>query len=68
MGDAERNAMEPLLTADEVAPLLGLHVQTVYAKAKAGEIPSVKVGSRRRFRPADIRALMTPPAAAAKTA
>ncbi len=46
---------EKLLTAKEVARILGLEVQTIYAKAAKGEIPSVKVaGKNLRFRPSDI--------------
>lgn len=45
-----------LWTAEEVARFIGLHVQTVYQKAIAGDIPSIKVGTRRRFRRADIEA------------
>lgn len=51
-----RNESEPLWTADEVARFLGLHPQTVYEKSRLGEIPSIKLGSRLRFRPAEIRA------------
>lgn len=45
-----------LWTAEDVAEFLGLHPQTVYAKANRGEIPSFKVGVKRRFRPEEIEA------------
>lgn len=35
-----------VITADEVAQLLGLGVKAVYAGAKAGEIPCRRVGRR----------------------
>lgn len=54
MTQNDGNAAERLWTADDVAEFLGIHVQTVYSKALAGEIPSLKVGARRRFRRADI--------------
>lgn len=38
-----------LLTAHEVAALLGLKVKTVYSLAEQGIIPRVKIGSMVRF-------------------
>lgn len=52
----ERNEREGLWTAERVASYLGLHPQTVYAKARAGEIPSLKIGRALRFRPEEIEA------------
>ena len=49
---------ERLWTAEDVAEYLGMHVQTVYAKARLGEIPSVKIGNARRFIPERIRELV----------
>jgi excisionase family DNA binding protein len=46
--------MERLLTAHEVAEILGVHVNWVWAAAKRGEIPSVPIGRCRRFRGEDI--------------
>lgn len=63
---AEGNT-DRLWTADEVADFLGLHVQTVYSKAQAGEIPSFKIGSKRRFRRSEIEAWVDAQAAAAET-
>lgn len=41
--------MEKLLTANEVAELLSVHENWVYAAAAAGRMPSIKVGRARRF-------------------
>jgi excisionase family DNA binding protein len=46
--------MERLLTAHEVAEILGVHVNYVWAEAKAGRIPSISIGRNRRFRREDI--------------
>jgi excisionase family DNA binding protein len=40
-----------LLTAEEVADQLGVGVKWVWAQARAGTIPHVKLGRYRRFRP-----------------
>jgi len=48
--------MDALLTVDEVAAVLKVHSNTVYKKAKNGEIPSVKTpNSHVRFIEKDIR-------------
>jgi excisionase family DNA binding protein len=46
--------MERLLTAHEVAEIFGVHVNYVWAEAKAGRIPSISIGRNRRFRREDI--------------
>jgi len=47
----------PLLTARDVARLLSVHPNTVYALATSGQIASVVVGAnRRRFRAEDVEA------------
>lgn len=43
-----------LMTIEEVAEVLRVSVSTVKKKAATGEIPCVKIGSRRLFRPEDI--------------
>lgn len=43
-------AGEKLLTADEVAARLDVGVKWVWAQARAGSIPHVKLGRYRRFR------------------
>ncbi len=50
MSDDDRRAYTP----EEVARMLGLHLNSVYAMLKAGDIPAVRVGrkwliSKRRF-------------------
>lgn len=39
-----------LLTADDLADLLGVHVQWVYKQVRRGRIPHVKLGRSLRFR------------------
>lgn len=56
MSQPARNELEGLWTADEVAAFVGLHVQTIYEKARLGEIPSLKIGRVLRFRPSEIQA------------
>ena len=46
--------MDRLLTAPEVAEILGVHVNYVWAEAKRGHIPSILIGRNRRFRRDDI--------------
>ncbi|MBI2999532.1 MAG: helix-turn-helix domain-containing protein [Deltaproteobacteria bacterium] len=41
--------MEEILTADQVASLLQVHVKTVYKFAQEGSIPGRKVGGVWRF-------------------
>jgi len=68
MADNARNEPEPLWTAEDVAGFLGIHVQTVYAKARSGELPSFKVGGARRFRRSNIEAWLDSQATAAPAA
>ena len=42
--------MERLLTADELAERLGMKTEWVWAQARAGRIPHVRLGRYRRFR------------------
>ena len=42
--------MDRLLTAEEVADGLGVTPQRVWAQARAGRIPHVRLGRYRRFR------------------
>jgi excisionase family DNA binding protein len=46
--------IDRLLTASEVAEILGVHVNYVWAEAKAGRIPSITIGRNRRFIAAEI--------------
>lgn len=41
---------ETLLTADEVASLLGVGKSWVYEQSRAGRIPTVSLGRYRRYR------------------
>ena len=42
--------MTPLLTVDVVAQRLGVSKDWVWAQARAGRIPNVRIGRYRRFR------------------
>ena len=42
--------MDRLLTAEEIAERLGVKTQWVWAQARAGHIPHVRLGRYRRFR------------------
>ena len=48
--------MDRLLTADEIADRLGVTTQWVWAQARAGQIPHVRLGRYRRFRESAIEA------------
>ena len=43
------SAVERIMTVDEVAQYLGVVPDTVYRKARRGEIPAVKMGKMWRF-------------------
>jgi excisionase family DNA binding protein len=47
--------MESMLTARQVAELLGVHENWVYDMAASGELPSYKIGGTRRFDRDEIR-------------
>jgi excisionase family DNA binding protein len=42
--------MDRLLTADELAERLGMKTEWVWAQARTGRIPHVRLGRYRRFR------------------
>ena len=48
--------MERVLTADEVAERLGMKTEWVWAQARAGQIPHVRLGRYRRFRESAVEA------------
>ena len=48
--------MDRLLTAEEVAERLGTRTDWVWAQARAGRIPHVRLGRYRRFRESAIEA------------
>ncbi len=49
-------AMDRLLTADELAKRLGMKTEWVWAQARAGRIPHVRLGRYRRFRESAVEA------------
>jgi excisionase family DNA binding protein len=49
---------QKLLTAREVADMLGWHVITVYRKARELKIPSIKIGYSLRFREEHIERML----------
>ena len=53
------SSRERLLTADEVAELLAVHVEWVYDRAKEGVLPSYKIGRRRLEQLRDALAAIT---------
>ena len=48
--------MDRLLTAEEIADRLGMKTQWVWAQARAGRIPHVRLGRYRRFRESAVEA------------
>ena len=44
------NGRRELLTAEEVAELLGMSVDWIWAQTRAGNIPSISLGRYRRYR------------------
>jgi excisionase family DNA binding protein len=64
--------VDKLLTADELAERLGMRTDWVWAQARAGRIPHVRLGRYRRFRESAVEAWLhdletggtMPPAAA----
>jgi excisionase family DNA binding protein len=47
---------ERYLSADELAPILGMSLDWVYERAKAGELPSYKLpGGKRKFLYSEVR-------------
>ena len=55
--------MDRLLTAEEIAERLGVKTQWVWAQARAGRIPHVRLGRYRRFRESAIEAWVCGPEA-----
>ncbi|MFZ2241248.1 MAG: helix-turn-helix domain-containing protein [Gordonia amarae] len=49
-----------LITSEQAAERLGVHLNTVYAMRRDGRLRGVRIGSGWRFRVADIDALLTP--------
>jgi predicted DNA-binding transcriptional regulator AlpA len=54
-----RSEPERLLSADELAPILGMSLDWVYERAKAGDLPSLVLpGGRRKFLYSEVRKTM----------
>ncbi len=47
--------MESMMSARQVAELLGVHENWVYDQAVSGKLPSYKIGGSRRFDPDELR-------------
>jgi excisionase family DNA binding protein len=56
---ASARTVPRLMTPDDVAELLGIPRLTVMRLARAGKIPSIKIGKVYRFRPTTIEAWLT---------
>ena len=54
--------LNDILTVSEVAEYLRINPQTVYRKAKAGELPAVRIGRAIRFRRTDLEEWLRVPA------
>jgi excisionase family DNA binding protein len=46
--------MESMMSARQVAELLGVHENWVYDQAVGGDLPSYKIGGARRFEPGEV--------------
>jgi excisionase family DNA binding protein len=55
-GVRELRDMDRLLTAGEIAERLGMRIDWVWAQARAGRIPHVRLGRYRRFRESAVEA------------
>ena len=51
---AKRSVLNEVMTVSEVAVYLRVNPQTVYRKAKAGELPAVRIGRAIRFRKSEL--------------
>jgi len=54
-----KHAPERLLSAREVARLLGVHSNYVYALATSGKLTSYRIGGHRRFRWSEVQAWLS---------
>ena len=53
-GKAANDHHDPILTVTDVINLLGLPRHIIYAKATSGEIPSLRIGKRYKFRKKEV--------------
>jgi excisionase family DNA binding protein len=51
-------ALRPVLSVNQAAEVLGVERATVYRLLRAGELESVRVGKRQKFRPEDLDAYL----------
>jgi excisionase family DNA binding protein len=51
--------LDRLLTAEEIAERLGMKTEWVWAQARAGRIPHVRLGRYRRFRESAVEAWLS---------
>lgn len=51
-------SLEPLITPEEAAEILGMSLDWIYQEASAGRIPSYKLGGKRRFRASELEAFI----------
>jgi len=58
--------LEANLDVKQAARMLGISPRTLYPLAEKGEVPSIKVGGRRLFRPAELKAYLDKQAPEAK--
>jgi excisionase family DNA binding protein len=59
-------ALEANLDVKQAAQVLGISPRSLYPLAGKGDVPSIKVGGRRLFRPTELKAYLEKQAAAAK--
>lgn len=50
------SGFEPLLSAAQAAPLLGIHEKTIQGMARSGEIPCLRMGKYWKFRESSLDA------------
>ena len=50
MGKHREHPAGPIMTLQEVAQYLGLHVMTVYKLTRQGRVPAAKIGGQWRFK------------------
>ena len=47
--------LDPLLSAEKVAEILGVDIAYIYSQARSGKMPSIKLGKYRRFSPSQLK-------------
>jgi excisionase family DNA binding protein len=54
----QKSGMDPVLTTEEAAEFLKMPVNVLRKRARAGELPSFKIGALFRFRASELNAWM----------